>query len=153
MYPVVEREYQKREEGYAALGGYLDGDNATGTKFNFTQPVVMSYPKEGNKTMQMFVGSVRATGEVLPPSALPLPTDSTVRLTVAGGEVVAVMKFEGYITPETAGSARRQLEEALQQDGVALAEQEAAGLFRVAQYGPVYSLSPRLNEMMLKIRL
>ena len=37
-------------------------------------------------------------------------------------------------------------------DGVALAEEELGGFFRVAQYGSVFTLpSERLNEMMLRV--
>lgn len=43
MYPVVEMEYQRREEGYAALGGYFDGENDLDALFSYTQPVVMTY--------------------------------------------------------------------------------------------------------------
>ncbi len=28
VYPVVEMEYEQRQEGYAALGSFIDGDNA-----------------------------------------------------------------------------------------------------------------------------
>jgi hypothetical protein len=38
-------------------------------------------------------------------------------------------------------------------DGLSLADDEAAGFFRVAQYGQVYTLQTRLNEMMLKVQL
>lgn len=38
-------------------------------------------------------------------------------------------------------------------DGLSLAADEADGFFRVAQYGQVYTLQTRLNEMMLKVQL
>lgn len=38
-------------------------------------------------------------------------------------------------------------------DGVALGDEDAQGRFRVAQYGPVYQLGGRLNEMMLTVRV
>lgn len=38
-------------------------------------------------------------------------------------------------------------------DGVSLADEEAEGLFRVGQYGAVYQLEARLNEMMLRIKV
>jgi hypothetical protein len=43
VYPVVEVQYQRRDEGYLALGTYFDGQNAAGVKFQETQPVVMRY--------------------------------------------------------------------------------------------------------------
>jgi hypothetical protein len=36
---------------------------------------------------------------------------------------------------------------------VSLADEEAAGMFRVAQYGAVYQLEARLNEMLLRIKV
>lgn len=43
VFPVVECDYQRREEGYLALGSYQDGDNSSRSRFGHTQPVVMSY--------------------------------------------------------------------------------------------------------------
>lgn len=43
------------------------------------------------------------------PTLLPAPTNSAVRLAVAGAELVAVLKFDGFITPETAEAARQKL--------------------------------------------
>ena len=40
----------------------------------------------------------------------------------------------------------------LHADGIALAEEEDKGYFRCAQYGAVYQLAGRLNEMMLRVK-
>jgi ABC-type sugar transport system ATPase subunit len=83
---------------------------------------------QGRKVMQMMVGTCKAgqqpqqqqqqqpAGSSRADSikALPAPTDPSVRLAVAGGEVVAVMPFEGYITPEVAAAIRKKLADALQ---------------------------------------
>lgn len=45
----------------------------------------------------------------------PLPDNPRVTLEAAGGEVVAVLRFEGFITPETASAARDKLIACLQQ--------------------------------------
>lgn len=37
-------------------------------------------------------------------------------------------------------------------DGLSLAEEEAEGLFRCGQYGAVYQLAGRLNEMLLRVK-
>jgi len=37
-------------------------------------------------------------------------------------------------------------------DGVKLADEEADGFFRCAQYGAVYQPTARLNEMMLRVK-
>jgi hypothetical protein len=79
---------------------------------------------QGRKVMQMMVGTPKAQQQQDSSSSrsstittLPAPTDPAVRLAVSGGEVVAVMPFEGYITPEAAASVRQQLAKALQQGG------------------------------------
>ena len=38
-------------------------------------------------------------------------------------------------------------------DGIALAPEDAAGGFRVAQFGPLFSLSTRVNELLLRVAL
>ena len=43
VYPVVEMDYQRREEGYLALGSYQDGANSSSSRHGHTQPVVMCY--------------------------------------------------------------------------------------------------------------
>jgi ABC-type sugar transport system ATPase subunit len=77
---------------------------------------------QGQKVMQMMVGAPmgqqqqQASGSSKADSikALPAPTEPAVRLAVAGGEIVAVMPFEGYITPEAAAAVRQKLVDALQ---------------------------------------
>jgi hypothetical protein len=82
---------------------------------------------QGRKVMQMMVGAPmgqqqqqQAGGSSKADSikSLPAPTEPAVRLAVAGGEIVAVMPFEGYITPEAAASIRQQLVNALQKGRV-----------------------------------
>lgn len=154
-YAVVETDYTRRDAGFEALGAYKDGANADGARFGVTQPVLMAHHPGGRKVMQLMVGARRGTaGGQLPSVAeLPAPTDAAVRLGVAGGECVAVMPFSGSLTPEAAAAARRRLADALAADGLALAEDEAAGLYRVGQYGQIYTLAQRLNEVMLAVQI
>lgn len=73
--------------------------------------------------MQMMVGTCKGQQQQQQPAGssradsikgLPTPTDPSVRMAVAGGEVVAIMPFEGYITPEVAAAIRKKLAGALQ---------------------------------------
>jgi hypothetical protein len=91
---------------------------------------------QGRKVMQMMVGTPKGSKPVQQQqqqqqeeegtqqqqhgsnssssiTSLPAPTDPDVRLAVAGGELVAVLFFEGYITPEAAAAARQKLTQAL----------------------------------------
>lgn len=71
-----------------------------------TTPVQQQQPEEGVQ-QQKHSSSSSIT-------SLPAPTDPDVRLAVAGGELVAVLFFEGYITPESAAAARQKLTQALE---------------------------------------
>ena len=42
---------------------------------------------------------------------------------------------------------------ALEADGLKLAPSEANGGFRLSQYGPLYTLKPRRNELLLRVAL
>jgi hypothetical protein len=166
LYACVEMPYERRDEPYLLLGAYIDGDNAAGTRFSYTQPVIMQHDAGGLKTMRMYVGSPRTyrgpadaceSGIPGPAGAAtvaskPAPKNPAVRLAPAGGELVAVIRFEGYITADAAAGARKRLVALLARDGVGLAEEEAAGRFRVAQYGPIHTMATRVNELLLRVK-
>lgn len=65
--------------------------------------------------MQMLIASERGVdrgnkpAELKSPTDLPTPSSRNVRLSVSGGELVAVLQFDGYITPKAAGEARQRL--------------------------------------------
>eukprot|EP00884_Botryococcus_braunii_P000055 jgi/Botrbrau1/1004/Bobra.114_1s0042.1 len=143
-------EYERRDEGFLSLGAYFDGGNEEALLLAESQPVIMSYYPTGRKTMQLHVGLDRVGNPVL---KAPQPTVQGVTLEAAGGELVAVGRFEGVTTAKSADIVRRALIAALANDGVELAEAEREGFFRLAQYGPLNSLSPRFNEIILRIAL
>ncbi|EIE23057.1 hypothetical protein COCSUDRAFT_53493 [Coccomyxa subellipsoidea C-169] len=142
--------YERRDEGYLGLGAYFDGANVQGLRLRQTQPVVMRFNPKVTKTMELYVGS-RQDGESL--EAPPQPKDGRLSLEVAGGEVAAVLRFEGSATREATLRAVAQLKDILASDGLMLAGEEAAGAFRLAQYGPLNSLSTRVNEVLLRVQL
>ncbi len=94
-----------------------------------------AHPQQGRKVMQMFIGSRRDGGGPqksapagadtrlkLPTASaaiasLPAPAQPGVRIGVAGGELVAVLRFEGYITPATAEAVKKRLMEVLKRGG------------------------------------
>lgn len=55
VFPVVEMEYERREEGYASLGSYIDGRNSQGVCFAYSQPVVMCYYPDVRKAAELHV--------------------------------------------------------------------------------------------------
>ena len=148
---------RRRDEGYLLLGGYLSGQNADGMRCRETQPIVMCYPSAGGgggKRMQVAIVPRGSDGSSPGAAQLPpAPSDPAVSLAVAGGEVVAARQFEGSATQEACERCLQQLVAALCRDGLRLAEAEGAGYFRLAQYGPLNSLSTRINEIWLAVKL
>ncbi|KAL4858942.1 hypothetical protein ACK3TF_001312 [Chlorella vulgaris] len=143
-------EYFRRDEGFLVLGSYMSGNNAASARCRETQPMVMSYSPDGSKKMAVAIVLRGNEGDsALPPA----PGNSDVQLGIAGGEVVAARQFEGNATQEACERCRKQLLAALQRDGLPLAEAEAGGYFRLAQYGPLHSLSTRVNEIWLAVKL
>lgn len=43
VYPYISTPYERRDEGYLALGAYMDGQNTESAQMNSTQPIVMRY--------------------------------------------------------------------------------------------------------------
>ena len=171
-YASVETPYERRDEGFDRLGSYLGGQNDSGLRFWSTQPVVMLIPGSDRaiKTMQLFL--LPRDAKDLTPDQMPAPIHPEVgissslvpyvlarmywepntvqvRLGVAGGEVLAALRFEGNATPEVVQVHKTKLLQALAQDGFVVADPEET---RIAQYGAVFSLS-RTNEVLCKVKL
>lgn len=141
-----KKKWIKKTSSSLFLPDYLAGANAAGARFADAQPVVMTHGGP-HKLMSVHVPPLRDGSAA--PSPPPTPNDPAVSLTAAGGELLAVAKFTGYATPEAVAAARAALQAALAADGVAV---EGEG-FRVAQYGPLFTLEERTNEIMLKCKL
>lgn len=145
---VCRAPYNNREKGLAALMSYIEGGNEESKTFPATQPLIMRYECAPGtedvvgKTMELSLGA----GVADPPASA---EPEAVGVAAAGGELVAVVGFEGVATPELAGEYRRLLTAAIRSDGLELAEPDG---FRLATYGQLYSLKPRLNELMLKVK-
>lgn len=51
-------EYTRREEAYLYVGGYFDGNNETGTKYKYSQPVVMRYSPDVSRARHLLLSQV-----------------------------------------------------------------------------------------------
>eukprot|EP00894_Picocystis_sp_ML_P001847 jgi/Pico_ML_1/52364/g3076.t1 len=76
-----------------------------------------------------------------------------VRLDLEGGHLVAASAFLGHATKERVEQEHHQLTHKLQADGLALACHDAQEKYHVAQYGPLFSLQPRKNELWVRVQL
>jgi hypothetical protein len=149
---VVSTPYQRRDEGFLLLGGYLSGNNEKSLRCVETQPVVMTFRPDGSKMMQIYV-VLRENEGSAGDEPLPAPTERGCELEVSGGELIASMRFEGNATKEACERTKEELLLALKNDGLNVAEAEAAGQFRLAQYGPLHSLTTRINEIWLTLKV
>ena len=43
VYPFATTPYERRDEGFLALGSYMEGQNSESAKMTVTQPIVMRY--------------------------------------------------------------------------------------------------------------
>ena len=43
VYPFATTLYERRDEGFLALGSYMEGHNSESARMNLTQPIVMRY--------------------------------------------------------------------------------------------------------------
>jgi hypothetical protein len=60
-------------------------------------------------------------------------------------------RFEGYATPDTTVTALDALIAALAVDGLHLTPDAPAGAFRLAQYGTLFTLETRVNEVQVGV--
>eukprot|EP00747_Dinoflagellata_sp_TGD_P169228 gnl/TRDRNA2_/TRDRNA2_197655_c0_seq1.p1 gnl/TRDRNA2_/TRDRNA2_197655_c0~~gnl/TRDRNA2_/TRDRNA2_197655_c0_seq1.p1 ORF type:complete len:320 (+),score=45.43 gnl/TRDRNA2_/TRDRNA2_197655_c0_seq1:50-1009(+) len=143
---VIKTSYERRDEGMEVLQSYFMGENDKDQKFPVTQPVIMSYetrPDGGfeNKTIQLYLGS----GVKAPPTPKRLDCD----LAVEGGELMAVIRFDGFASPENTLRNRDLLLAQLEQDGLRVPNKEK---FMLAQYGQMFALE-RINEVLITVTL
>ena len=178
---AVECDYARRDEGFEKVASYAAGANEAGARFAESQPVVMHYPP-GTAKVAAAVAAAEATGSQEPKimslhigprlskkaksssssssesesaETPPLPTREGVRLAARGGELVAAARVPAqYATPDAALAAVEALSAALRRVGLRLhSERDARGAFRLAQYGALFQLEERVNEVQLRVEL
>lgn len=171
---AVECDYSRRDEGYEKVGSYSSGANEAGARFAAAQPVVMHYPpgtasssspsassssSSEPKVMSLHIGpqltkKKKSSDETPSDETPPLPTREGVRLSARGGELVAASRVPAqYATPEATLAAVEALALALKRDGLKLCERDGRGAFRLAQYGALFQLEERVNEVQLRVKL
>lgn len=153
-HPIARTAYSSRGDGYLTLGSYMSGANQTETRYPESHPIVMSYTtedkdgKDWKKMMQVYLHQEDNT------QAPALPNDKSIIIDIAGGEIIAAKKFEGNATQEVCEQNYRALVGQLEVDfGPNALPAQGTIDFQLAQYGPLHSLSPRLNEIWIKIKM
>jgi hypothetical protein len=115
---VASITYQRRDEGFLALGAYLSGANAERKRCIETQPVLMTHDPSGSGTKRMQVYVVVQEDVEAEPSRggeeegmlkVPAPLNEDIMIDVAGAELIAALRFEGNATKERTETARQKL--------------------------------------------
>ena len=143
-YTVCATIYENRERGIATLMEYIEGGNAERAMYAPTQPLTTRYSKDG-KTMELALLGRRARESIAAPNV-----DSEVKVVATGGELLAAIEFMGVATPEVAEYHRATLTDALAADGLRAVDD---GSFRLNTFGPLYSLKPRKNELLVAVNV
>lgn len=143
-YFACATSYDTRERGIATLMEYIEGANDEKAVYAPTQPLTTRYAASG-KTMELALLGRRAKESI----ASPLEA-SDVKIVAVGGDLVAAIEFEGVATPEVANYYRATVVKALAEDGLSAAND---GSFRLNTFGPLYSLKPRKNELLVAVNV
>ncbi|XP_010683730.2 heme-binding-like protein At3g10130, chloroplastic [Beta vulgaris subsp. vulgaris] len=148
-------------QSFNVLAEYLFGKNRPNEKMEMTTPVITRRTSDGEKMeMTTPVITKRAGDEVkwkmsfvMPSkygSNLPVPKDSSVRITEVPKKIVAVAAFSGIVTDEEVKQRESKLRDALKND---LEFKVKVGAeIEVAQYNPPFTLPfNRRNEVALEV--
>ncbi len=125
--------------GFKKLSNYIFGANINKKKIAMTTPVHMSV--NDSLSSMSFVMPINYTKD-----NLPLPTDSTVKITTTSDEYVAAIKFEGFASEKDIKFYAAKLENALKEKKVFY-----YGHFRFLGYNPPYQLTGRKNEIIISV--
>jgi hypothetical protein len=159
--PYILAETPMRDEsgngGFRELFAYISGANTANSKLAMTVPVLQSGVQEGKK-LAMTVPVLQtesAGGEtmafVMPPGLkledLPRPASAKVTLRAVPGLKAAALRFSGWGSKAAVGKKTRQLEAAMERDGL-----RAAGPPATAFYNPPFTAPfMRRNEVLIPV--
>merc|ERR1711920_935415 len=142
LYPVVSVKYDKRDEGMSSLIAYLEGGNEGAVEYPATQPLVNTYYRTNDgfvKSMELYLG---------PKAETPSPPTVPWKQVGTSGGVFAVRSFDGPSMQKNVEPNLKKLMADLEADGISVPD---ANEFRLAMYGPIYSLMPTKKEVWLKV--
>lgn len=159
--PYILAETPMQDEsgnsGFRELFAYISGANTANSKLAMTTPVLQSGGQEGKKiAMTAPVLQTESAGGavmafVMPPGLkleeLPRPTSAKVTLRAVPGLKAAALRFSGWGSKGKVSRKTRQLEAALERDGL-----RAAGPPETAFYNPPFTAPfMRRNEVLIPL--
>lgn len=159
--PYILAETPMQDEsgnsGFRELFAYISGANTANAKLAMTVPVLQSGAAEGRK-IAMTAPVLRTQGDggermafVMPPGLkledLPRPTSAKVTLRAVPGKRTAALRYSGRGSQKTVQKKTRQLEAALERDGL-----RATAAPVSAFYNPPFTAPfMRRNEVLIEI--
>lgn len=126
-------------KGFGKLGGYIFGKNEQKENIAMTSPVEVDMGDSSSK-MTFMMPSVYDSKD------LPVPSDSTVKLTTTDDEYVAVLSFSGFANDETIAHNSKKLAQILKEENLT-----TVGNYRYLGYNPPYQLFGRKNEVVVRV--
>jgi hypothetical protein len=125
--------------GFGKLAKFIFGGNSEKKQIAMTSPVHMNISDSGS-TMAFVLPAGYNTAN------LPKPNDTSIAITTAPAEYVAVTSFGGFANNETITKHSLLLQQALQAKGIAY-----YGNIRFLGYNPPYQLFGRRNEVIVAV--
>ncbi len=133
-------------QAFRRLFGYISGENESPEKIEMTIPVVTTTPAEATEGPALysyyFVMPSKYTLD-----SLPEPDDSRIEIREVPQRIVAVRRYSGRSNESNYRKNRETLLQALQRDGVALADEPVFAVYN----GPFTPWFMRRNEVMVGI--
>ncbi|GAB4856389.1 hypothetical protein Ancab_014309 [Ancistrocladus abbreviatus] len=155
-------DYYGASQSFNILAEYLFGKNMAKEQMEMTTPVITRKTSSAGERMEMTTPVITrkiANQEkwemsfVMPAkygANLPLPKDSSVRITKVPKKIVAVAAFSGFVSDEEVAKRESKLRDALKND-MEFRITEGA-MVEVAQYNPPFTLPfTRRNEVALEV--
>ncbi len=135
----VKSHKELGNSGFKKLANYIFGGNSANKQIAMTTPVHMDV--SDSLSSMSFVMPTNYTKD-----SLPLPIDSTVKISTTSDEYVAAIKFEGFASEKDIKYYTEKLENALKEKAISY-----YGHFRFLGYNPPYQLMGRKNEVIITV--
>ncbi|XP_058209547.1 heme-binding-like protein At3g10130, chloroplastic isoform X2 [Rhododendron vialii] len=155
-------DFNGASQSFNVLAEYLFGKNTMKESMEMTTPVFTRKTQSDGERMEMTTPVITRKLEdqekwlmsfIMPSkygANLPLPKDSSVRITEVPRKIVAVAAFSGFVTDDEVTRRESKLKDALKNDPEFQVKEGAS--VEVAQYNPPFTLPfTRRNEIALEV--
>lgn len=125
--------------GFRKLAGFIFGKNQSNTQIAMTSPVQMDI-NDKQSSMSFVMPSVYNAKE------LPMPLDTSIKITQSEDEYVAAIHFGGFADDKVIERCKVKLKELLLKQNIT-----PIGNYRFFGYNPPFQLLGRRNEIIVRV--